>query len=93
MPVYKKNKSKLIFYDKLTIVKVNLKILKNVKEIDKTQFFSPISSNLQFHFSILFNSLFSFLIILKERKSIINLFLITFSEYFTDNYHQNCVTP
>ena len=34
-----KNKSKLIFYDKLTIVKVNLKFLKIVKEIDKTQFF------------------------------------------------------
>lgn len=45
-----KNKSKLIFYDKLTIVKVNLKFLKNVKEIDKTQFFSPISSYLQFYF-------------------------------------------
>ena len=39
-----KNKSKLIFYDKLTVVKVNLKFLKIVKEIDKTQFFS-----LQFH--------------------------------------------
>lgn len=34
-----KNKVKLIFYDKLTLVKVNLKFLKNVKEIDKTQFF------------------------------------------------------
>lgn len=37
-----KSKSKLIFYVKLTIVKVNLKFLKNVKEIDKTQFFSSI---------------------------------------------------
>lgn len=34
-----KNKSKLIFYDKLTVVKVNLNFLKIVKEIDKTQFF------------------------------------------------------
>ena len=34
-----KNKSKLIFYDKLTIVKVNLKFLKIVYEIDKAQFF------------------------------------------------------
>ena len=34
-----KNKSKLIFYDKLTVVKVNLKFLKIVNEIDKTQFF------------------------------------------------------
>lgn len=34
-----KNKSKLIFYDKLTVVKINLNFLKIVKEIDKTQFF------------------------------------------------------
>lgn len=34
-----KNKSKLIFYDKFTVVKVNLNFLKIVKEIDKTQFF------------------------------------------------------
>ena len=34
-----KSKNKLIFYDKLTIVKINLKFLKIVKEIDKTQFF------------------------------------------------------
>lgn len=34
-----KNKSKLIIYNKLTVVKVNLKFLKIVKEIDKTQFF------------------------------------------------------
>ena len=34
-----KNKSKLIFYDKLTVVKVNLNFLKIVKEIDKTQCF------------------------------------------------------
>ena len=46
-----KNKSRLIFYDKLTVVKVNLKFLKIVKEIDKTQFFSPISYYLQSHFS------------------------------------------
>ena len=88
-----KNKSKLIFYDKLTVVKVNLNFLKIVKEIDKTQFFSPISYYLQSHFFILFNSLFSFLIILKERKLIINLFLLTFSDYFTDNYHSIYVTP
>ena len=88
-----KNKSKLIFYDKLTIVKVNLKFLKIVNEIDKTQFFSPISYYLQFYIFILFNSLFSFLIILKERKLIINLFLLTFSDYFTDNYHSIYVTP
>ena len=46
-----KNKSKLIFYNKLTVVKVNLNFLKIVKEIDKTQFFSPISYYLQSHFS------------------------------------------
>ena len=34
-----KNKSKLIFYNKLTVVKINLKFLKIVNEIDKTQFF------------------------------------------------------
>lgn len=34
-----KNKSKLIIYNKLTVVKVNLKFLKIVKELDKTQFF------------------------------------------------------
>ena len=34
-----KNKSKLIFYNKLTVVKINLNFLKIVKEIDKTQFF------------------------------------------------------
>lgn len=34
-----KSKNKLIFYDKLTIVKVNLNFLKIVNEIDKTQFF------------------------------------------------------
>lgn len=34
-----KSKNKLIFYNKLTIVKVNLNFLKIVKEIDKTQFF------------------------------------------------------
>lgn len=34
-----KSKNKLIFYNKLTIVKVNLKFLKIVKELDKTQFF------------------------------------------------------
>ena len=88
-----KNKSKLIFYDKLIVVKVNLKFLKIVKEIDKTQFFSPISYYLQSYFFIFFNSLFSFLIILKERKLIINLFLLTFSDYFTDNYHSIYVTP
>ena len=88
-----KNKSKLIFYNKLTVVKVNLNFLKIVKEIDKTQFFS-----LRFHttYNLIFytfNSLFSFLIILKERKLIINLFLLTFSDYFTDNYHSIYVTP
>lgn len=88
-----KNKSKLIFYDKLTVVKVNLKFLKIIKEIDKTQFFSPIFLPTEFHFSRLFNSLLSFLIILKERKLRINLFLLTFSDYFTDNYHSIYVTP
>ena len=34
-----KNKSKLIIYNKLTVVKVNLNFLKIVNEIDKTQFF------------------------------------------------------
>ena len=88
-----KNKSKLIFYDKLTVVKINLNFLKIVKEIDKTQFFSlrfHTTYNLIFH---TFNSLSSFLIILKERKLIINLFLLTFSDYFTDNYHSIYVTP
>lgn len=88
-----KNKSKLIFYNKLTIVKINLKILKNVKVIDKTQFFLSNFILPTILFSILFNSLFSFLIILKERKLIINLFLFTFSDYFTDNYLPNYVTP
>lgn len=88
-----KNKSKLIFYNKLTIVKVNLKFLKIVKEIDKTQFFLSNFILPTILFFILFNSLFSFLIILKERKLIINLFLLTFSDYFTDNYHSIYVTP
>lgn len=34
-----KSKNKLIFYDKLRVVKVNLNFLKIVNEIDKTQFF------------------------------------------------------
>ena len=88
-----KSKNKLIFYDKLTIVKVNLKFLKIVNEIDKTQFFLSHFILPTISFFILFNSLFSFLIILKERKLIINLFLLTFSDYFTDNYHSNYVTP
>lgn len=88
-----KNKSKLIFYDKLTVVKVSLIFLKIVKEIDKTQFFLSDFILPTISFFIFFNSLFSFLIILKERKLIINLFLLTFSDYFIDNYHSIYVTP
>ena len=88
-----KNKSKLIFYDKLTVVKVSLIFLKIVKEIDKTQFFLSDFILPTISFFIFFNSLFSLLIILKERKLIINLFLLTFSDYFTDNYHSIYVTP
>ena len=88
-----KNKSKLIFYDKLTVVKINLNFLKIVKEIDKTQFFLSNFILPTISFFILFNSLFSFLIILKERELIINLFLLTFSDYFTDNYRSIYVTP
>ena len=88
-----KNKSKLIFYDKLIVVKVNLNFLKIVKEIDKTQFFLSNFIRPTISFFHTFNSLFSFLIILKERKLIINLFLLTFSDYFTDNYHSIYVTP
>lgn len=53
-----KNKSKLIFYNKLTVVKVNLKFLKIVKEIDKTQFFLSNFILPTISFFILFNSLF-----------------------------------
>ena len=88
-----KNKSKLIFYDKLTVVKVNLNFLKIVKEIDKTQFFLSNFILPTISFFHTFNSLFSFLIILKERKLIINLFLLTFSDYVTDNYQSIYVTP
>ena len=88
-----KNKSKLIFYDKLTVVKVNLNFLKIVKEIDKTQFFLSNFILPTISFFHTFNSLFSFLIILKECELIINLFLLTFSDYFTDNYHSIYVTP
>lgn len=88
-----KNKSKLIFYDKLTVVKVSLNFLKIVKEIDKTQFFLSDFILPTISFFHTFNSLSSFLIILKERKLIINLFLLTFSDYFTDNYHSIYVTP
>lgn len=45
-----KNKSKLIIYNKLTVVKVNLKFLKIVKELDKTQFFLSNFILPKFHF-------------------------------------------